>query len=57
MIGDSDKDLGAARNFGIDSILFYPDEHRKFYNLEKLKELEPTFIIEDFKTILDPFSR
>ena len=34
MIGDSDKDLGAARNFGIDSILFYPPEHKKFYNLE-----------------------
>jgi HAD superfamily hydrolase (TIGR01549 family) len=56
MIGDSDKDLGAAHNFEIDSILFYPDEHRKFYDLEKLKKLEPTFIIEDFKTILEPFS-
>jgi len=57
IIGDSDKDLGAARNYGIDSILFYPDEHRKFYNLEKLKEFEPTFIINDFKTILEPFLR
>lgn len=45
MIGDSDKDLGAARNFGIDSVLFYPAEHKKFYDLEKLKELEPTYFL------------
>jgi len=57
MIGDSDKDLGAANNFGIDSILYYPEGHRKFYDLEKLKALKPTYIIEDFKTILDPFSK
>lgn len=52
MIGDSDKDLGAARNFGIDSVLFYPAEHKKFYNLEKLKELEPTYVFDDFKDVL-----
>ena len=48
MIGDSDKDLGAANNTNIDSILFYPLEHKKFYSLEKLKALNPTYIIEDF---------
>jgi HAD superfamily hydrolase (TIGR01509 family) len=57
MIGDSDKDLGAARNYGIDSILFYPGEHRKFYDFDKLKALEPTHIIDDFKKILDPFAK
>lgn len=53
MIGDSDKDLGAAKNFGIDSILFYPPEHGVFYKLETLKEHEPTYVVDDFTKILD----
>lgn len=52
MIGDSDKDLGAANNAGIDSILFYPEEHKKFYSLESLKSHNPTHIVEDFKEII-----
>lgn len=53
MIGDSDKDLGAAKNAGVDSILFYPTEHRKFYDIAKLNKFEPTFIVNDFRQILD----
>ncbi len=53
MIGDSDKDLGAAKNAGVDSILFYPDEHKKFYDLSKLKAHEPTHIVSDFRQILE----
>lgn len=53
MIGDSDKDLGAAQNFGIDSILFYPSEHKKFYDLDKLKKLNPTHVIDDFREVLN----
>lgn len=52
MVGDSDKDLGAAKNAGIDSVLFYPLEHKKFYNLKKLKALDPTYIVEDFREIM-----
>ena len=52
MIGDSDKDIGAANNAGIDSILFYPPEHKKFYKLDTLKLLKPTHIVEDFRQIL-----
>ncbi|HRQ98274.1 MAG TPA: HAD family hydrolase, partial [Candidatus Saccharibacteria bacterium] len=33
MIGDSNKDIGAANNFGIDSVLVYPDSHKLFYDL------------------------
>jgi pyrophosphatase PpaX len=51
MIGDSDKDLGAAANAGIDSILFYPPEHHKYYNFEQLKKLQPTFVVDDFRKI------
>jgi pyrophosphatase PpaX len=53
MIGDSDKDLGAAKNAGIDSILFYPPEHSKFYDLSKLKAHKPTHIVSDFRKILE----
>ncbi len=53
MIGDSDKDLGAANNFGIDSVLFYPPEHKKFYDIEKLKKLRPTYIVSDLRQILE----
>ncbi len=52
MIGDSDKDVGAARNYGVDSILFFPEAHHKFYDYGKIKALKPTHIVEDFKDIL-----
>ncbi len=51
-IGDSDKDLGAAKNAGIDSVLFYPAEHKKFYNLDALKTYSPTYIVDDFRKIM-----
>jgi pyrophosphatase PpaX len=53
MIGDSDKDLGAANNARVDSILFYPPEHEKFYNLSKLKQHNPTYIVADFRQVLN----
>ena len=53
MIGDSDKDLGAALNAGVDSILFYPPEHKKFYDLATLSELKPTHVVDDFRQILE----
>jgi pyrophosphatase PpaX len=52
MIGDSDKDLGAAANAGIDSILFYPEEHSKFYDPESLKSYSPTYIVNNFRDVL-----
>jgi HAD superfamily hydrolase (TIGR01549 family) len=48
MIGDSDKDLLAARNAGIDSVLFYPPEHQQHYSLEKLKSCQPTYTVTSF---------
>ena len=53
MIGDSDKDLGAAQNAGIDSILFYPAEHKKFYKLEDLHQHNPTHVVTSFKDIIE----
>lgn len=44
MIGDSDKDVLAARNTGIDSILVFPDEHDLFYDRDDLLALRPTHV-------------
>ena len=52
IIGDSKSDLGAAINAGIDSILFYPKEHKKIYDLSMLKRYNPTFIVNNFEDIL-----
>jgi len=51
MIGDSKKDLGAANNAKIDSILFYPKEHELFYDFELLNSYKPTYVIDDFKEL------
>jgi len=48
MVGDSTSDLDSARNAGVDSVLFYPPEHIKYYSLEALKRADPTHVIEDF---------
>ncbi|HJP96660.1 MAG TPA: HAD-IIIA family hydrolase [Candidatus Saccharimonadales bacterium] len=52
MVGDSASDIVAATNAGVDSILFFPPQHDKFYDIEKLKKLQPTHIIENFIDIV-----
>lgn len=49
MIGDSTKDIGAANNFGVDSILIYHPSHDVFYERKVLEAESPTYIIEDFR--------
>lgn len=51
MIGDSDKDILAAANAGIDSVLFHPERHASFYDLDALKQLRPTYVVADLKDI------
>jgi len=55
IVGDSKKDLEAANNAGIDSILFYPEEHSLFHDLKELKKCQPTYIIKSFKEIIRLF--
>lgn len=50
-VGDSDKDLEAARRAGIDSALFYPSEHEQLYDLSQLKLHQPTHIVRSFKEL------
>lgn len=53
MIGDSSLDVMAAASLGIDSILFYPKAHKKFYDLTSLMLSAPTHIVNDLKKILE----
>ena len=52
IIGDSKKDLGAAQNANIDSVLYYPSHNAKFYELATLQTFNPTFIINDLQDLL-----
>lgn len=48
MVGDSHKDLEAAQNAGIDSLLTYPPEHNIFYDLKDLQRHNPTYTVRSF---------
>lgn len=49
MIGDSKKDLEAANNAGVDSLLFYPESNAKFHKRAPLDALHPTYEISTWK--------
>jgi HAD superfamily hydrolase (TIGR01549 family) len=53
MLGDSDKDLRAARNAGIDSLLFYPDKHVIFHKKEELQSYGPKYVISTWQELID----
>lgn len=52
MVGDSENDILAAKNAGIDSALFYPPSHQAFHNFDALKALEPNHIIANLREII-----
>jgi HAD superfamily hydrolase (TIGR01509 family) len=51
MIGDSRKDIEAANNAGIDSILYYPDAHNNTHDLDMLLSYKPTYVVKDLLEI------
>lgn len=53
MLGDSDKDLGAASNAGVDSILFFPEKHEIFHELERLESYKPTYVITSWQELIN----
>ncbi len=53
MLGDSDKDLLAANNAGIDSLLFYPSLHQLFYDRKYLESLGPRYTITAWQEFID----
>lgn len=52
VIGDSHKDILMAKNAGIASVLFYPDEYKSIYDLTELKTYQPEYIISDWNALL-----
>jgi pyrophosphatase PpaX len=52
MAGDSASDIRGAQNAGVDSVLFFPPAHETFYELEELRILKPTYVIEDFRQLI-----
>lgn len=52
MIGDSEKDIVAAANAGIDSLLFHSAAHAIFYGIATLQQLYPTFVVQDLREVL-----
>ena len=48
MTGDTKHDIGAAKNAGIDSALYYPPEYEKYYEKNSHESLGSTYIIGDF---------
>ena len=55
LVGDSDKDLIASKNAGIDSILFLPLENLSYNSEEELIKLQPTYMVSYLKDILPIF--
>jgi phosphoglycolate phosphatase-like HAD superfamily hydrolase len=52
MIGDSRKDIEAANNAKMDSILVYPKEHEIYYSQEELMGCTPTYKVTALDEIL-----
>jgi len=57
MVGDTEKDILAGHNAGVDTVLYYPPEHSKFYSYDRLTKHKPTHVIKDFRKLIDIVSR
>lgn len=53
MVGDSPKDLLAAKNAGTDSLLFYPPEHEMQHSKEESDLCDPTYTVRSWRELLD----
>lgn len=45
--------MGAAINAGVDLVPFYPDTHKKFYDLHELQSLKLTYTIRNLREVMD----
>ena len=53
VIGDSLTDLEMASRAGLESILYFPPENEEFYDFDKLRRGNPTYIIGDLEEAID----
>lgn len=52
IVGDSYKDVGAGKNAGITTVIFYPKDNELFYSPETVSSLGADYIINNFKDLL-----
>jgi len=52
IVGDSRFDLAGSKNAGLDCILFFPDDNKRYYNDNDLLTFEPTYVVKDYKELL-----
>ena len=52
IVGDSYKDVGAGKNAGITTVIFYPKDNELFYSPETVSSLGAGYIINNFKDLL-----
>lgn len=48
IVGDTAKDVQCGKNAGIDTMLVLHKENMQFYDFEKVKLCNPTYIVETF---------
>ncbi len=51
-VGDSDRDILAARAAGVDVALYLPDRNRRFYDDQLVRSWNPGRVIRDFRELL-----
>jgi HAD superfamily hydrolase (TIGR01509 family) len=51
-VGDSDKDIMAARAAGVEMALYLPDRNRRYYSDELVRSWNPGRVIRDFRELL-----
>lgn len=56
MIGDSPVDIIAGNAAGVQTALYFPAEHQLYYELETLRELNPTYVIHNLLEIKNLFT-
>jgi pyrophosphatase PpaX len=52
LVGDSDKDIQAARGAGVAVALYLPERNRAYYDVDHLLAWKPEFVIADFRQLL-----
>ncbi len=52
IVGDADSDLDSANQMNATSVLYYPESHQDYYDIDKLKKYEPDFIIKNHDEII-----
>lgn len=53
MVGDNFADIQAGQAAGMDTVLYYPQDHKFYYNLELLLQLNPTYVISHLDELVE----